>query len=109
MKNLNGRILLIWGAPVNSESADYSVYEKDERSGYFTSERKSENGTFKGDLYSYFLPPNTYDLRVIITELTDKDKIVPEVKVVVTGSDGSRFEGFTNEKGSVVWEKATKW
>lgn len=93
------------GAPINSASADYSVYEVDERKGYFTSERKSENGEFKADLYSYFLPPNLYDLRVIITELGDKDKIVPEANVVVTGSDGSKFEGFTNERGSVVWEK----
>ncbi len=93
------------GAPINSESADFSLYERDERSGYFTSERKSENGEFKGDLYSYFLPPNKYDLRVIVTELGNKDDIVAEAKVVVTGSDGSKFEGYTNEKGSVVWEK----
>jgi peptidoglycan-associated lipoprotein len=93
------------GAPINSETADFSLYELDERSGYFTSERKSENGTYKSDIYSYYLPPNLYDLRIVITELGDKDKIVPDAKVVISGSDGSKIEGFTNERGNVFWEK----
>lgn len=93
------------GFPINSESADYALYELDEKQGYFTSERKGENGDIKPDIYSYVLPPNLFDLRVVVTELGKKNEIIPGTKVTVTGSDGSKFEGQTNEKGMVAWEK----
>lgn len=93
------------GFPINSESADYALYELDEKKGYFTSERKGENGDIKPDIYSYDLPPNLFDLRVVVTELGKKNEIIPGTKVKVTGSDGSVFEGQTNDKGTVAWEK----
>ncbi|MBU2019767.1 MAG: OmpA family protein [Bacteroidetes bacterium] len=93
------------GFPINSESADYSMYELDEKKGYFTSERKGENGDLKPDIYSYDLPDNLFDLRVIVSELGNKSQIVAGVKVTVSGSDGSKFDGVTNEKGTVVWDK----
>lgn len=93
------------GAPINSTSADYHLYELDDRSGLFTSDRKSENGNFKGDLYSYFLPPNLYDLRVVVTQLGDKDQIIEGVNITVRGSDGSTFTGVTNDKGTILFEK----
>lgn len=93
------------GSPINSEAADFSLYEVNERNGYFTSERKSENGDIKPDIYSYILPPNLFDLKVAVSELGDKNAIIAGTKVVVTGSDGTSFEGVTADNGLVSWEK----
>jgi peptidoglycan-associated lipoprotein len=93
------------GYPINSEAPDYALYELDERKGYFTSERKGENGDIKPDIYSYVLPPNLFDLRVVISELGNKNEIVTNAKIKVSGSDGSIFEAETNDKGTFYWEK----
>lgn len=93
------------GFPINSEAADYALYELSETKGYFTSERKSENGEFKGDIFSYVLPPNLFDLRLSVSELGNKSEVVSNAKVLVTGSDGSTWEGYTNDKGKVSWDK----
>ncbi len=93
------------GYPINSEAADYALYEYTETKGYFTSERKGENGEYKGDIYSYELPPNLYDLRLSLTELGNSSEVVANAKVVVKGSDGSTWEGYTNDKGKIAWEK----
>lgn len=93
------------GFPINSENNDYGLYELTDRKGYFTSERKDPNGKFNPDIYMYELPPNIFDLKVIVSELGDKTKKIADVKVVVKGSDGSTWEGFTNKQGSVFWDK----
>lgn len=93
------------GFPINSENNDYALYELTDRKGYFTSERKDPNGKFNPDIYMYELPPNIFDLKVIVSELGDKSVKIPDVKVNVKGSDGSAWEGFTNKQGSVFWDK----
>lgn len=93
------------GFPINSENNDYALYELTDRKGYFTSERKDPNGKFNPDIYSYELPPNIFDLKVIVSELGDKTIKIADVKVKVTGTDGSTWEGFTNKQGSVFWDK----
>lgn len=95
------------GFPINSENNDYGLYEETESKGYFTSERKDPNGKFNPDIYSYEIPPNIYDLKVIVSEVADKSVKIVDVKVVVKGSDGTTWEGFTNKQGSVFWEKKT--
>lgn len=94
------------GFPINSESADYALYELDEKKGYFTSERKGENGDIKPDIYSYELPPNLFDLRVVVTELGKKNEIIPGTDVTLMSSEGKVVaKGQTNEKGTIFWEK----
>jgi outer membrane protein OmpA-like peptidoglycan-associated protein/tetratricopeptide (TPR) repeat protein len=93
------------GFPINSENNDYGLYELSEKKGYFTSERKDPNGKFNPDIYMYELPPNLFDLKVIVSELGDKAKKIQDVKVVVKGSDNTTWEGFTNKSGSVFWDK----
>lgn len=93
------------GYPINSENNDYALYELTDRKGYFTSERKDPNGKFNPDIYMYELPPNLFDLKVIVYEVGDKTVKIPDVKVVVKGSDGSTWEGYTNKQGSVFWDK----
>lgn len=93
------------GFPINSENNDYGLYELTDRKGYFTSERKDPNGKFNADIYMYELPPNIFDLKVIVSELGDKSKKIGDVRVVVKGTDNSTWEGFTNKQGSVFWDK----
>lgn len=92
------------GHPINSIHNDYALIQIDEKKGYFTSERKGTNGEW-ADIYMYRLPPNIFDLKVIVSELGDKTKKIADVRVQVKGSDGSAWEGFTKKDGSVFWDK----
>ncbi len=93
------------GYPINSESADYALYELNASEGYFTSERKSENGDIKPDIYKYELPPNLFGLRVNVAEKGDLSNKIDGAKVVAKGSDGSTWEGYTNRNGTISWDK----
>jgi outer membrane protein OmpA-like peptidoglycan-associated protein len=93
------------GYPLNSENNDYSLYEVSAKKGYFTSERKDPNGKYNPDIYMYEIPPNLYDLKVIVSELGNKAVKIEGVKVVVKGTDGATWEGMTNKQGSVFWDK----
>jgi outer membrane protein OmpA-like peptidoglycan-associated protein len=93
------------GLPRNSESNDYSLIEVNEGEGYFTSERKGSLGnTFKPDLYKYQLPPNVYDLKILVSKLGQSEKKLQNVKIVLIGSDSSTFEGFTNKNGAIFFD-----
>ena len=94
-----------YGAPINSINNDFALVEQTEKKGYFTSERKSVNGEYIPDIYSYELPPNVYDLKVNISELGNSAVKVADAKVVVTSSTGQTWEGYTDENGSVFWDK----
>ena len=93
------------GYPLNSENNDYSLYEVSAKKGYFTSERKDPNGKYNPDIYMYEIPPNLYDLKVIVSELGNKAVKIEGVKVVVKGTDGATWEGMTNKQGTVFWDK----
>ncbi len=95
------------GSPINSDYNDYALVEATERKGYFTSERKGSKGeNYKPDLYQYELPPNIFDLKVNVSDLTNRDKKLEGVKVTVTGSTpGDKWEGVTAKDGSVFWDK----
>ncbi|MFZ9029625.1 MAG: OmpA family protein, partial [Crocinitomicaceae bacterium] len=95
------------GSPINSTGNDYAIVEIDDRHGIFTSERKSRNGEYVPDLYTYELPPNLFTLKVIVSELGNTDVKIEDVKVTVKGSDGKAIPvGFTMEDGSYFWEKS---
>ena len=93
------------GAPINGINNDYALVELTDRKGYFTSERKSGNGEYVPDIYSYELPPNIFDLKVIVSELGNKDKKIPDVRVVVTDNNSGTWEGYTLKSGAVFWDK----
>jgi peptidoglycan-associated lipoprotein len=96
------------GAPINSENNDYSLIEYSDKKGYLTSERKNNNGgnDFDPDIYSYNLPPNTFDLKVIISEVGNKQNKIQDVKVNVKGiNDANSWEGYTNKDGVIFWDK----
>lgn len=99
------------GAPINSENNDYALIEVDNKNGkmqkgYFTSERKTSTGQeYSPDIYSYELPPNVFDLKVVVSEVEDRNIKIEDVRVVVTASDGNKWEGYTDENGAVFWDK----
>jgi outer membrane protein OmpA-like peptidoglycan-associated protein len=91
------------GSPINGPNNDYALIEVTERLGYFTSERKSVNGEYNPDIYSYVMPPNVFSLKVNVTNL--EKEVIEDVRVVAKGTDGSTWEGYTDESGSVFWDK----
>lgn len=93
------------GAPINSDNNDYALIEYTDRKGFFTSERKSENGVNVPDIYAYILPPNIFDLKVIVAELGDANNKIEDAKVVVKSSGGDTWEGYTNPSGTIFWDK----
>lgn len=94
-----------YGANINSIYNDFALVEQTEKIGYFTSERKGNNGEYVPDLYSYVLPANVFDLKVNISELGNSAAKVEDAKVVVTASNGDTWEGYTDASGSVFWDK----
>jgi outer membrane protein OmpA-like peptidoglycan-associated protein len=93
------------GAPRNSEGNEYSLIEINDAEGYFTSERKGNTGgNVKPDLFKYQLPPNMFDLKVIVSKLGSIDKKIGNIKVIITGSDSSKIEGVTDRKGNVFFD-----
>lgn len=96
-----------FGTPINSKWNDYSLFEYDKRTGYFTSERKGNKTEYKGDIWKYELPPFLYDLTVVVGEFGDKTKTkrIPNVPVTVTFGNGQKFNGTTNAQGKVFWDK----
>jgi len=93
--------------PINSTANDYAMADFDGSKGYFTSERREgANKLYTPDIYSFTIPPVLFDLRVVVYEAGKKVKKLSDAKVVVTGSDGSIWEGMTNEKGTTIkWDK----
>lgn len=92
--------------PINSSANDYALtIRKDLKSGFFTSERSTaKNRTYTPDIYSFTTPPVTYDLTVIVYELGNKSKKLPDARVTVNEVSGQNWDGLTNKKG-----KTDKW
>lgn len=97
-----------FGAPINSDHNDYSMVEINDRSGYFTSERKGGASANKPDIYKYELPPNVFSLKVNVFDLSDSKRstMIPGVKVIVQGNNAAdKWEGITGKDGSIYWDK----
>lgn len=93
------------GTPLNSDKDDFHLLEMDKRNGYFSSNRTGSKGAKNlDDLWSYNLPPNLFDLKVIVSEIGSTDKI-DGVTVEVTQKGGGTFKGVTNSQGTVFWDK----
>ncbi|HLW29909.1 MAG TPA: OmpA family protein [Brumimicrobium sp.] len=93
------------GTPLNSDANDYHLTEIDKRNGFFTSNRTGSVGTRNlPDIWSYELPPNLFDLKVIITEVGGVTRI-EGATVEVTPEGGQSFTKVTNANGEVFWDK----
>ena len=93
------------GSPINSDENDYHLIEMDKKTGYFTSNRTGSLGTKNNpDIWSYELPPNLFDLKVIVSVVGGEERI-PGATVQVTPEEGDAFTGTTNDEGVVFWDK----
>jgi len=93
------------GVPLNSSSNDYALIEIDERNGYLTSERKSVNGEYNVDIFSYNIPPFLYSLMVKVHEFGEPQILIEDVEVTVTGENpGETWSGYTNKDGRIRWD-----
>ena len=97
------------GYPINSIGNDYGICVIDSKTGFFTSERKtSSNSGYTSDIWSYSVPPNLFDLKVVVYEAGNKTKKIGGAKVEVVVSDGTKWEGFTSDKDKEKG-KTEKW
>lgn len=93
------------GTPLNSDRDDFHLLEMDKRNGYFSSNRKGSAGAKNlDDIWSYELPPNLFDLKILVSEIGTPDRI-DNVTVEVTQKGGETFKGVTNSRGEVFWDK----
>jgi outer membrane protein OmpA-like peptidoglycan-associated protein len=104
------------GTPINSDANDYHMTEVSKKFGYFTSNRKGSKGTRSlPDVWSYELPPNIFDLKVIVAEIGGSSRVngaiveVTEIpEEVEEGQDKPEpvvFKGTTNASGEIFWDK----
>ncbi|MEX2484017.1 MAG: OmpA family protein [Brumimicrobium sp.] len=93
------------GTPLNSDQDDYHLVETGKRSGLFTSNREGSRGNKNlPDIWSYELPPNIFDLKVIVSEVGSPVR-VEGATVQVNPENGQAFKGVTDSQGSVFWDK----
>jgi outer membrane protein OmpA-like peptidoglycan-associated protein len=93
------------GTPLNSDGNDYHLIEVEKRSGFFTSNRTGSVGSKNlPDIWSYELPPNIFDLKVIVTEVGGLSR-VGGATVEITPEGGTPFTKVTNENGEVFLDK----
>jgi len=91
------------GTPINSYGNDYGLIEHTARTGFFTSERKGPNGE-QPDIYKYVIPPYVYDLKIIVSDLNDKNLKIEDAQIQVASSTGETWTGVTDKQGSVFWD-----
>jgi peptidoglycan-associated lipoprotein len=97
------------GTPINSPGNDFGICAFDSKSGFFSSERKTSlSSEYTSDIWSYSVPPNEFDLRVVVYEAGNKSKKIEGAKVEVVVSDGTKWEGITGDKGKEKG-KTEKW
>ena len=89
------------GYPINSPSNDYAITSRGKK-GYFTSERRLNNNQYAPDVWSYSIPPNLYDVKVIVHEFGNKNKRIPDAQVSFSGDDDSDWADNTNDKGTTI-------
>ena len=84
--------------PINSSSDDIAIiFENEAERGYLTSNRAG--GTGRMDVWSFNLPKLVICVEGVVKDKKTKE-ILPNSKVVITGSDGSNFEAITDETGA---------
>ncbi len=104
------------GTPINSDANDYHMTEVDEKNGYFTSNRQGSKGTRNlPDIWSYVLPPNIFDLKVIVSEVGGSSRIdgaiVEVTEIPQDPEEGEEkqdtviYKGTTNASGEIFWDK----
>jgi peptidoglycan-associated lipoprotein len=92
------------GYPINSPSNDYAITDRG-RNGYFTSERRLTSGQHAPDIWSYAVPPNLFDLKVIVHEFGSPKDRIENAEVTVLSSDETTWSGPTDAKGSTIkWD-----
>jgi outer membrane protein OmpA-like peptidoglycan-associated protein len=92
------------GYPINSPSNDYAITDRG-RNGYFTSERPLTSGQHDPNIWSYSVPPNLFDLKVIVHEFGSPKDRIENAEVTVVGSDEITWGGPTDDKGvTIKWD-----
>lgn len=98
------------GFPVNSCANDFHFVKSEERKGFFTSNRPHTDvkGAYRDNIWQWELPPNLFTLDLIVYEKSylggGKGPVIADAQVKIIGSDGSTWEGLTDDEGRVFYE-----
>lgn len=86
------------GYPINSPSDDFGIIfdPNQQEAGYLSSSRPEGRGG--ADIYSFILPPLEYTISGIVTD-DYTFQVVPDLEVLLLGSDGSEKKTKTFEDG----------
>lgn len=90
--------------PLNSSGDDFAIVFQGASAsgeymekGYISSNRKGGKGN--DDIYSFMLPPPCFTLQGVVRD-QETNEIIPNAKIVLTGSDGTNLELVTDATGS---------
>jgi peptidoglycan-associated lipoprotein len=97
------------GHPINSCANDFHFIKVEERKGYFTSNRPHTDvkGAYRDNIWQWELPPNLFTLDVRVYEVGykgAKGPVVADAKIKIVASDGTTWDGFTDDEGKVFYE-----
>ncbi len=97
------------GHPINSCANDFHYVKQAERKGFFTSNRPHTDvkGAYRDNIWQWELPPNLFTLDIRIYEVGYKGDVGPPIadaNIKIVGSDGTTWEGMTDDEGKVYYE-----
>jgi peptidoglycan-associated lipoprotein len=97
------------GFPINSCANDFHFVKQHDRKGFFTSNRPHTDvkGAYRDNIWQWELPPNLFTLDIRVSEIGyrgAKGPAVADANIKIVGSDGSTWEGLTDDEGRVYYE-----
>lgn len=97
------------GYPINSCANDFHFVKSEDRKGFFSSNRPHTDvkGAYRDNIWQWELPPNLFTLDIRVNEISwtgVKGSAIADAKVKIVGSDGSNWEGLTDDEGKVYYE-----
>lgn len=95
------------GFPINSTADDFAIIFTNPMNGFFCSNRNTNDSKGSDDIFSFKKKPKAFIVKGNVRDQYSKN--FDKVKVVLTGSDGSRYEVTTDSLGNYVFndEKLT--
>lgn len=90
------------GVPINSTADDFAIIFTNPMNGFFCSNREADGAIGGDDIYSFKRKPKAFLIKGNVRDKYNKN--FDKLTVVLTGSDGTRFEVTTDSLGNYVFD-----
>ena len=90
------------GYPINSTADDFAVIFTNPTDGFFCSNREIKEAVGSDDIYSFRRKPKAFMIKGNVKDQYNRN--FDKLTVVLTGSDGTKFETTTDSLGNYVFE-----